>query len=185
MIAFGTGDDPRAILERRAERLAKPLHVESAGRETIELLHFVLGSERYAIETSFVRRVVPVAKTTVVPGTPAHFVGVMNLAGEIVVLVDLAPLIGIGRGDRAPAKRAIVLGREHADLALVVDETGDIETIAQSAVDVSAIGRGSSSLVRGLCRGGISVLDGPALLDDPRFSIGDGGPGGISKEGTE
>lgn len=185
MIASGRENDPRAILEQRAQRLAKPLPRGDTGAETIELLHFVVGSERYAIETSFVRRVVPIAKATLVPGAPAHFAGVMNLAGEIVVLVDLCPLIGIGKDDRTPARRAIVLGRGHADLALVVDETGDIETILQSAVDAASSGRGGSNLVRGLCKGGISVLDGSALLDDPRLFIDHHATGDISREGME
>jgi purine-binding chemotaxis protein CheW len=165
-------DDPRSILVQRAARLAEPIEERAQAGETVELLRFVCAGERYAIETPHVRRISVIGHVTPVPGAPEHFAGVMNLGGDILPLVDLSPLIGVARKEQPARGRAIVLGRERPEFGLAVDETTDVETISRSAIDESMGRRSISNLVRGTCDGAVVVLDGEALLDDPRLFLG-------------
>ncbi|HEY0582366.1 MAG TPA: chemotaxis protein CheW, partial [Chloroflexota bacterium] len=86
-----------AVLKRRAEQLAKlPLAADSG--DDIEVLACRLGGERYAVETRHLRAVQWATGITPVPSTPRFVVGIVSVRGEIVTLLDLAVMIGIGSG---------------------------------------------------------------------------------------
>jgi chemotaxis signal transduction protein len=54
-----------------------------------------IGEDRYGIELTDVREVVPEPLLTPVPGAPAAVLGVVNLRGEVVPVLDTAQLLGL------------------------------------------------------------------------------------------
>lgn len=54
-----------------------------------------IGADRYGIELTDVREVVPAPRLTPVPGAPAAVLGVVNLRGEVVPVLDTARLLGL------------------------------------------------------------------------------------------
>lgn len=52
-------------------------------------LQFDLGNESYAVPLSTVKEVIPVPETTPLPNSPTHYVGIMNLRGQIISVIDL------------------------------------------------------------------------------------------------
>lgn len=56
---------------------------------------FSLGEERFGIPLLTVREVIAMPEVTPVPQSPAHFVGIMNLRGQIISVVDLRLKMGI------------------------------------------------------------------------------------------
>ena len=61
---------------------------EPAGR-LVEVLEFELSGERYAVATSFVTEVFPLVSFTELFCTPPFVLGITNLRGRIVSIVDL------------------------------------------------------------------------------------------------
>lgn len=57
--------------------------------EGVRYICFSLGDEEYAIPLLSVREVIALPETTKVPGTPAHFLGIMNLRGQVISIIDL------------------------------------------------------------------------------------------------
>lgn len=55
----------------------------------IRYLCFRLGDEGYAIPLLSVREVIAVPDTTKIPGTPNYFLGIMNLRGQVISVIDL------------------------------------------------------------------------------------------------
>src|SRR5260221_3054928 len=95
------------VLKRRAEQLAKLPHAAEAGDE-VEVLVCSVGGERYAVETRHLRAVQWTSGITPVPCTPGFVVGIVSVRGEIVTLLDLASMIGLGAtaakdGEACPA----------------------------------------------------------------------------------
>ena len=72
----------------------------------MQALLLPLGDDLYALELRTVREVLVAPPTTPVPGAPATVVGVFNLHGEVVPLLDTARLLGVG--DAGPAAYAAV-----------------------------------------------------------------------------
>ncbi len=60
-----------------------------------------VGAERFALELTAVREVLVDPAPTPLPGAPPTVLGVVNLRGEVVPLLDTAALLGTGRLGRA------------------------------------------------------------------------------------
>jgi purine-binding chemotaxis protein CheW len=54
-----------------------------------------IGADRYGIELTDVREVVPDPRPEPVPGAPPAVLGVVNLRGDVVPVIDTAQLLGL------------------------------------------------------------------------------------------
>lgn len=158
------------ILEERARALARPAQqARPAGRR--ELLVFVLSGELYALETRAVREVARFADFTAVPGASPFLLGVTNLRGEILPVFDLRRIAGIAERGLTDLSRLIVLGEEdRVELGLLADEVREVRSVAHAEIfdppaELSAAGH---HLFRGVTSDAVIVIDGDALLRDPR-----------------
>src|SRR5437870_13668818 len=86
-----------AVLRRRAEQLAKLPISPDAGDE-VEILACRLGGERCAVETRHLRSVQWASGITPVPCTPEFVAGIVSVRGEVVTVLDLATMRGVGSG---------------------------------------------------------------------------------------
>lgn len=84
-------------------------------------MEFSLGDERFALPLLQVREVIAIPETTKVPFTPYYFVGIMNLRGQILSIIDLAKRIGINPSQSAKERAVIIVDLPHSKLGFVVD----------------------------------------------------------------
>src|ERR1700722_14089268 len=81
--------EDQRILRARAQALARsPVSVPSPST-MLELLEFRLASERYALETRHVQDVHPLRDLTPLPCTPPFVLGIVNVRGRILPVLDL------------------------------------------------------------------------------------------------
>jgi len=108
---------------QRAVKLAQ-LPPEDQGGEKINLVLFRLGRETYGLEAQYVRDIKPLRQVTPVPRVPNWVVGVINLRGRILSVVDLARFLGLsGAHDRVDGLRE----QSPEGQGLIVAETPDME----------------------------------------------------------
>jgi purine-binding chemotaxis protein CheW len=88
------------------------------------LLRF--GDERLAVDLSHVSEVFKIGSITPVPGMPPLLVGVANLRGTIVPLVDLRP--ALGAPDSSAPKYAAVMRDGVRYVGVLIDEVPDLVT---------------------------------------------------------
>jgi purine-binding chemotaxis protein CheW len=102
-----------------------------------------IGDERYAVPIQEVREVASVGELTPVPGAPRAVMGVQNLRGQVVTVVDLGALLGTST---PVARRALVVVEDGGDpVALAVDTVVDVGAVdAQPGEDVDAPLAGSA-----------------------------------------
>jgi len=164
----------RAILAERARLLARVPAVPAGASEILSVMIFTLGNERYAVESRFLRGIVRVTDITPVPETPDFFAGVTNVRGEILALVDLRKLFGIAVTGLTDLSRIVVLGLERAELGLLADAVHEVMTLRRDALlepPGPVAGIGPDTLL-GVTEDALIVLDGEALLADPRLFVG-------------
>lgn len=163
----------RALLDERARRLARsPVEAKAAG-ELLEVAVFSLANERYAIETRLVREIVRFVDFTPVPGAADFLVGVTNLRGEILAVVDLRRFFDLPVRGLTDHSRVIVLGRPSTALGVLADQAHEVAVLPASevlepATAATHIGR---QYVRGVTKDALVVLDANALLGDARLVI--------------
>lgn len=64
-------------------------NIESSDAEGIQLLSFLLDHDVYGVDISLIQEVIEYRRVTPVPRTPAFMLGVINLRGQVVPVVDL------------------------------------------------------------------------------------------------
>jgi purine-binding chemotaxis protein CheW len=156
-----------AVLAERARLLAQSA-VETSVVPTLALVQFGAGNERYAIAAEYVRRLERLGSVTPLPDAPRHFAGITNIHGQLIPLVDLRVLLGAEAS--ANATFGVVLGEGRAEIGIIADTLLEMRTIALDALEPAG---STPSLVRHILPDGAAVIDGAALIADPRLTIGD------------
>jgi purine-binding chemotaxis protein CheW len=160
-----------AVLKRRAEQLARLPTSTQLGDE-VEVLACRLGDERYALETRHLRAVQWASGITPVPSTPAWVLGIVSVRGEIVTLLDLSAMLGLGSSATMDAESypVLLLGLAGLRAGLVVDEVLGIERIRLDQLVPSPTRR---EFTRGIAPRQTVLLDLEALFASGRFNVAD------------
>jgi purine-binding chemotaxis protein CheW len=137
---------------------------------------FHLAGERFALETRYITQVVRPRECTPIPGVPAFLVGVVNLRGEILAVLDLCPVLGLGRTGAGDPSWIIVLGQQRDEFGVRVDAVLEVTTLRVDEVHEppGTVAAGARPYLRGVTTDALIVLDGAALLRDDRLVINQG-----------
>jgi purine-binding chemotaxis protein CheW len=91
---------------------------------------FRAADQRFGLPLAAAGQVVPPPRQyTRIPRSPPEALGVMNVRGRIVTVVDFARLLALPRTVEAGMPRVIVLEARKRDLGLLVDEVVGIEVL--------------------------------------------------------
>jgi len=119
-----------------------------------------VAGEQYAMPVEQVVEVVLYAGVTPVPGAPDTVLGLHNLRGEILTVIDPAPALGL-RGRGRPS-RLVVAGDEGRTVCLAVDEVLGIDTLSGGTPEHGLGVIDATAIVDGAL---VGLLDLGALLD--------------------
>ena len=103
-------------------------------KKTLRALCFSLGGEDYCIEVKEAREVVRLGEVTNVPNTPAFLVGVMNLRGEIIPIVDIRYFFGLKEMEEMGDARVIVVDTGDFSVGILVDAINETIQIDESDI---------------------------------------------------
>jgi len=165
----------RLILQQRARELARPPQQAQLSQDSFDVVVFRLANERYALDCRFAREIVRLRRFTIVPGAPRYFLGVTNLRGGILPIVNLHGFFALPEDGLAELSHLLVVGRRGPEFGVLVDAVESIDSV--SLGDLSAVTEIADKIehrfVRGVTREAVIVLDGPALLADTRLIVGE------------
>ncbi|MFK2889892.1 purine-binding chemotaxis protein CheW [Dyella flagellata] len=163
-----TLEDSRRVLASRAQALAMVQTPDEAAEACIEVVEFHLAYERYAIESHYVREVYPLENLTPVPCTPPHVLGVVNLRGEIISVIDIRVFFDLPKIGLPDLNKLIVLESEHMSFGVLVDAVTRADKIRVADIQpaLPAITGIRESYLKGLTADCVAILDGGKLLSD-------------------
>jgi purine-binding chemotaxis protein CheW len=98
-------------------------------------LEFHLGCEEYAIPLLMVREVIPVPETTPIPKAPPHFLGIMNLRGQVISIVDIRKKLKIENQSSAE-ESVIIVDVGGLNIGVVVDSINKVLAIADNDISI-------------------------------------------------
>lgn len=103
-----------------------------------QVLTFTLGEETYGVDILRVQEIRGYSAVTRIPQAPAHVLGVLNLRGSIVPIVDMRMRFSLERAEYTPLTVIIVLSVESSvgrrDFGVVVDGVSDVIDVAVSDI---------------------------------------------------
>lgn len=91
------------------------------------ILRFVLGGEHLAVDVRWLRGVVVVEESTVVPSAPSHLLGLANLRGVALPLLDAGPALGLPARAGGGRSLVLVVAAGEAQVGLVIDAVLGLE----------------------------------------------------------
>lgn len=112
----------------------------AAGAGTMRAAIVTLGGEMFTIDLQNVREVFVVESITPVPGMPAGLVGVTNLRGSVVPLLDLRQMIGLAA--ESALKYAVVIKHGNWQVGVLVDTVPEIRTLSKDQFLPAPVGTG-------------------------------------------
>ena len=106
---------------------------------------------RYALHAHAVREIVWLPELSLIEELPQHFVGVFNLRGRVLPVMDLALRFGHAREGYRLSDRIVVVETEAARVGIVVNELYDVATIPHAAIEGIASYQGLGARAQFVC----------------------------------
>lgn len=106
----------------------------AGAKPSLRVLAFRIGSEHYGIKISDAKAVFKPASITKVPNAPDFVLGLTNLHGEIVPLVDIRYFLGLGQKEGLAGTKAITTDIKKSLLGVIVDDVEGALDIEESSV---------------------------------------------------
>jgi purine-binding chemotaxis protein CheW len=172
--AMLTREQTQRILRERARALASNRQPEARQEDTLRIVEFFLAHERYAVEAAYVREVQRVKHLTPLPCTPSFVLGIMNVRGHMLSVVDLRVFFDLPQ-DRSAERDTVVVFRS-AELELGVLTDGVVGARSVPLKSIKPVSPGLSGIrreyLRGISEEHLIVLDVEHILSDKRMLVG-------------
>lgn len=99
---------------------------------------FGLDGQEYGVEITSVQEIILPVKATKLPNTPAYVLGVFNLRGNIVALLDLKTRFGIKNTEQSEDTRIIVMKVDGKLFGILADEIHEVVKIKEENIENSS-----------------------------------------------
>ncbi len=149
-----------------------------------EFLTFILGGEEYGVDILAVRGIQGWDGVTRIPDTPDYMLGVINLRGAIVPIVDMRIKFNLKRAEFDSTTVVIVvraeLGGEDHILGLVVDAVSEVYKIDQGTIQSNP--EFNADQANDMVKGLITIEEKMVIILDVDMLIEDWAPDGLAQE---
>ena len=161
------------ILRARAQALARPPEHAPAAETLLEVLEFRLAQEGYAVETRYVRAVYPLKDLTPLPCTPLFVLGIVNVGGHILPVLDLKKFFDLPEQGLTDLHHIILVRGRDLEFGLLADVIVGVRSIPveglQSSLPTLTGIRGD--YLKGVTAEHLVVLDLARILADPKIIV--------------
>jgi purine-binding chemotaxis protein CheW len=107
----------------------------SANDPIYQLVTFRLEDETYGINVMHVQEVLRVTEIAPVPGAPPYVLGIINLRGNVVTVIDTRSRFGLPPGDIDEASRVVIIESEMQVVGILVDSVAEVVELKGSEID--------------------------------------------------
>ena len=114
-----TPEQRKLILAGRARALA--LSREVAQIESVDVLAFRIGGERYAVPIEQVDQVVEPRQLSGLPGVPRYVLGAMVARSRVIVVIDLRQILGLEGGGMSDLTKVVVVALGDARFGIAAE----------------------------------------------------------------
>lgn len=161
------------MLERAAAIAGRKIVVNQDASETLSVVEFVLVPERYALAERFIIEVLPLSEITPIPGAPSFIMGVINLRGKIVSLVNLKIKFSLKEKGLTDFNKVIILRNENMQFGIVADSIVGNRSIQLDLLSPAplTLDKTAAELVIGISSDGVILLDADRLLKSNQLIV--------------
>jgi len=133
---------------------SKSLHTEKSSDDPImQYVTFILGNETYGINVMQVKEVLRYTDIAPVPGAPAYVLGIINLRGSVVTVIETSQRFGLASADNTDNTRIVIIESGEHEIGILVEAVAEVVYLRQSEMETAPnVGNEESSkFIQGVC----------------------------------
>jgi purine-binding chemotaxis protein CheW len=171
-------EERRTILRARTRLLAEERkEEEKLPQSQLEVVEFLLASERYGIELTYIHEIHALSEFTPLPGTPSFVLGLTNVRGQILSVIDIKKLFDLPEKGLTDLNKVIVVRTRQMELGILADAVHGVRIIAPSEFQTSlpTLTGIRAEYLKGITKDPLVVLDMDKILSDEKIIVNNGG----------
>lgn len=133
---------------------------KSGDDPVLQWVTFRLGNETYGINVMQVREVLRYTEIAPVPGAPSYVIGIINLRGNVVTVIDTRERFGLPTAEVTDNTRIVILESEDQVIGIMVDAVAEVVYLRESEIETAPnVGNDESSrYIQGVCHKNDTLL---------------------------
>ena len=135
--------------------------ITTDGDEVLQWVTYKLGEETYGINVMQVQEVLRHTEIAPVPGAPDYVLGIINLRGNVVTVIDTRSRFGLPSSDISDNTRIVIIESDEQVVGILVDSVAEVVYLRSSEID-SAPNVGTEESAKFIQ--GVSNRDGQLLI---------------------
>ena len=120
-----------AVDEKKNDKPAE----EKASEEVFQWVTFKLENETYGVNVMQVQEALRYTEIAPVPGAPDYVLGIINLRGNVVTVIDTRLKFGLMPAEVTDSSRIIIIEAEKQVVGILVDSVAEVVYLKASEID--------------------------------------------------
>ncbi|MFQ6042089.1 MAG: chemotaxis protein CheW [Candidatus Poribacteria bacterium] len=165
-------EEKEIILKERAKALAQERKMQKA-EAYIEVIEFLIAHEKYAIESEYICEAYPLKEITPLPCTPTFVLGLINVRGEVLSVIDIKRFFELPETELTDHSRVIIVQSDEMQLGILADSILGVRSIPLDEIQPSLptlTGIGAEYL-KGMTSEQLVVIDVVKILTDKNIVV--------------
>ncbi|MGX9378181.1 chemotaxis protein CheW [Pseudomonas sp. JQ36] len=119
----------------------------------LQWVTFKLDNETYGINVMRVQEVLRYTEIAPVPGAPSYVLGIINLRGNVVTVIDTRQRFGLISGEISDNTRIVIIEADKQVVGIMVDSVAEVVYLRQSEIETAPnVGNEESAkFIQGVC----------------------------------
>ena len=105
--------------------------------EVIQWVTFKLDDEVYGINVMQVQEVVRLPEIAPVPGAPMYVMGIINLRGNVVTVIDTRQRFGLSQKEPDDSTRIVITEVDKQVIGILVDSVAEVVNLSTSEIETT------------------------------------------------
>lgn len=125
-------DKLNQIFKKQQKQVDGP---DTTDENIVQLVGFIVGDEEYAVPILNIQEIIKPIDYTRVPSVPSYVLGVFNIRGNVIPLIDLRQKFNLPASNRTDDTRYIVMKGEESTAGFLIDRLTEAIRINQNRID--------------------------------------------------
>ncbi|NWN91679.1 chemotaxis protein CheW [Marinobacter adhaerens] len=151
------------------------LHDEGQDDQILQYVTFQLENETYGLNVMQIQEVLRYTEIAPVPGAPDYVLGIINLRGNVVTVIDTRRRFGLADAEVTDASRVVVMESGDQVMGILVDSVAEVVYLKASEIETAPnVGNEESArFIQGVCNKDgelIILVDFDKMLTDHEWA---------------
>ncbi len=162
------------ILKKRALLLSRQPVTTKTEIETIDVIVFFLGEEKYAIEATFLKGIQPLKNFTFLPGLPPFIKGIASFFGVLYTIIDLKSYLKIHDEKKETQRQLLIIEHPKLKICFLIDQILKFKSIDKNDIqtDLTGIKGFEKGIIKGITAETEIILEPEKILQDQGLTGG-------------